>query len=70
MQNKNKHLTFEDRVMLEDLLNRCVTTFTTMAKVLHKTRPLFQKKCENTYYSPKLTKYWEQNYVLNVWIAK
>ena len=36
MQNKNKHLTFQDRVMLESLLNRGVTTFTTMAEVLHK----------------------------------
>ena len=36
MQNKNKHLTFKDRVMLEDLLNRGVTTFTTISEVLHK----------------------------------
>ena len=36
MQNKNKHLTFQDRVMLEDLLNRGVATFTTIAEVLKK----------------------------------
>ena len=53
MQNKNKHLTFEDRVMLEDLLNRGVTTFTTMAKVLHKDPSTLSKEVRKHQFFPQ-----------------
>ena len=56
MQNKNKHLTFEDRVMLEDLLNRGVTTFTTMAKVLHKDPSTLSKEVQKHILFPKTYK--------------
>ena len=53
MQNKNKHLTFQDRVMLEDLLKRGVTTFTTMAKVLHKDPSTLAKEVKRHLIFPK-----------------
>ena len=53
MQNKNKHLTFEDRVMLEDLLNRGVTTFSTIAEVLKKDPSTISKEVRKHQFFPQ-----------------
>lgn len=52
MQNKNKHLTFKDRVLLEDLLNRGVTTFTTMTEVLQKDPSTVAKEVKRHQFLP------------------
>ena len=52
MQNKNKHLTFQDRVMLEDLLNRGVATFTTIAEVLKKDPSTISKEVRRHQFYP------------------
>ena len=53
MQNKNKHLTFEDRVMLEDLLNRGITTFSTIAEVLKKDPSTISKEVRKHQFFPQ-----------------
>ena len=53
MQNKNKHLTFQDRVMLEDLLNRGVTTFSTIAEVLKKDPSTLSKEVRKHQFFPQ-----------------
>ena len=47
---KNKHFTFQDRVLIEDLLNRGNANLTTIAKSFGKDVSTISKEIKNIYY--------------------